>query len=195
MSSNDSKASEVSREPSPRLRVAWAIGAADRTAHGNQRRHHPEVSATLCSLILMTSSPSCVILCVTYAGLHPATYGQACEVLVACIPHKLARHASLYVVKSKPARFWRRQHIANDLATVLDIRMRRPARNRAYVRVFRVTRQLLRIVIFLWTQYQSLCLKHCFQSFLHLFTGEFSAIVNAVQIAGDVREHRGRPPV
>ncbi len=115
--------------------------------------------------------------------------------LVACIPHKLARHASLYVVKSKPARFWRRQHIANDLATVLDIRMRRPARNRAYVRVFRVTRQLLRIVIFLWTQYQSLCLKHCFQSFLHLFTGEFSAIVNAVQIAGDVREHRGRPPV
>lgn len=115
--------------------------------------------------------------------------------LVARIPNKLARHASPYVVKSKPARFWRRQHIANDLATVLDIRMWRPARNRAYVRVFRVTRQLLRIVIFLWTQYQSLCLKHCFQSFLHLFTGEFSAIVNAVQIAGDVREHRGRPPV
>lgn len=141
----------------------------------------------------MTSSPSCVTYCVTYAGLHPATYGQACEVLVACIPHKLARHASLYVVKSKPARFWRRQHIANDLATVLDIRMRRPARNRAYIRVFRVTKQLLCIVIFLWTQYQSLCLKHCFQSFLHLFTGEFSAIVNAVQIAGDVKEHRGRP--
>lgn len=39
----------------------------------------------------------------TYADLHPAAFGQTREILVACIPHKLARHAFLNMVEGESA--------------------------------------------------------------------------------------------
>ena len=137
------------------LDFAWhgVIGAADRTAHGNQRRHHPEVSATLCSLIFDDIIP---VLCHL---IHSKTAG---------IFKRVGQYSLDPLILLRPLFAWLCERNGKQLPKFF--------------------------VIFLWTQYQSLCLKHCFQSFLHLFTGEFSAIVNAVQIAGDVKEHRGRPP-